>query len=59
MEVAIIVGSMTLIMILTNEPVDWETFVAILAVAVGFFVILAVPMLIARKLGYRLLWGRS
>lgn len=57
-EVAIIEGSATLMMILTDEPVGWETFVATIGIAVGFSVILTTPMLIARKLGYRLLWGR-
>lgn len=37
---------------------SWEALVAMATVTGGFFVCLTTPLLVARKLGYWLLWGR-
>jgi len=56
---AIAIGCAALMVILAGAPADWETLIAMPAIHGGVFAGLAVPMLIARKLGYRLQWGRQ
>jgi len=56
--VAIAGSYAALIVLLSEAPLDWEMFVGMPALAVGFFVELTLPLLIARRFGYRLLWGR-
>ncbi|MBC8868870.1 MAG: hypothetical protein H8E44_05605 [Planctomycetes bacterium] len=58
-DVAIVVACVTLMVILTDTPANWETYVAIPTITGGFFVNFTTPMLIARKLGYRLQWGHQ
>jgi hypothetical protein len=55
-NVAIIVGCVGLMVVFANVPMDWMMFVAMPTFTAGFFVSLTAPILIARKLGYRLLW---
>jgi hypothetical protein len=58
-DAAVVVGCATLILILGGGRLEWELFVFTAVLAGGFFVTLTVPLLIARRLGYRLLWGRG
>ncbi len=55
-EVAVYVA---LAIILGGGRLDWQLIKAALVFAGGYFVTLTAPMLIARRLGYRLLWGRG
>jgi hypothetical protein len=48
-----------LAIILGGGSLDWQLIKATLVFAGGYFVTLTAPMLIARRLGYRLLWGRG
>jgi len=57
-DIAIVIGYVALMVILADVPVNWETFVVIPTIIGSFFVSLTAPMLIARKFGYRLQWGR-
>lgn len=56
-DLAIVAAYVAVMVIIAGAPLDWEGCVAVSALAVGFFVNRTLPMLIARKLGYRLLWG--
>lgn len=60
-DTAVVVGYVALVVAFGRAPgpLNWEVFVGVPAVAGGYFVALTVPMLIARRLGYRLLWGRG
>jgi len=56
---AIVVGYVALGIMRGDVRLDGDVFIAILALTGGFSGALIVPMLIARRLGYRLLWGRG
>ena len=58
-DAAIVVGYVALGVTLGRGRLDWEAFIAMPALTGGFFVALTAPLLIARRLGYRLLWGRG
>lgn len=58
-DVAVVVGYVALFVALGGERLEWEIVIFMAGVAGGFFATLTVPMLIARRLGYRLLWGRG
>lgn len=57
-DIAVVVVYVTIMVVLTGAPLDSEVFVGFPMLAAGFFLSLTVPLLIARMLGYRLLWGR-
>lgn len=56
---AIVMGCAALMAVLSDAGVNWESLIAMPAIHGGVFVGLAAPMMIARKLGYRLQWGRQ
>ena len=58
-DAAIVVVYVALAVTLGGGRFEWELFIAMPALAGGFFVTLTAPMLIARRIGYRLLWGRG
>ncbi len=58
-DAAIVLGYVALVVALGRGRMHWEVFVQVPVLAGGFFVSLTAPMLIARRLGYRLLWGRG
>jgi hypothetical protein len=62
-DVTVVVGYVALRVALWGGRLDWDVFVQVLVqvpvLAGSFFVALTAPLLIARRLGYRLLWGRG
>jgi hypothetical protein len=58
-DVGVVVGYVALVVALGRGRLNWEVFVQVPVLAGSFFVTLTAPMLIARRLGYRLLWGRG
>jgi hypothetical protein len=58
-HVGVVAGYVALIVALGRGRMHWEVYVQIPVLAGGVFVTLTAPMLIARRLGYRLLWGRG
>ena len=57
-DIAVVLCYMVILAVFFDAPVlSWETYVGTPIISVGFFVASISPMLIARKLGYRLLWG--
>lgn len=58
LDIAVVLCYMAILALFFDAPVTtWETYVGTPIITVGYFVISTSPMLIARKLGYRLLWG--
>mgnify|MGYP001076587510 CR=1 FL=1 len=58
-DAAIVVVYVALAVTLGGGRFEWELFIVMPVFAGGYFVTLTAPMLIARRLGYRLLWGRG
>ena len=58
-DAAIVVVYVTLAVTLGGGRIEWELFIVMPILAGGYFVTLTAPMLIARRIGYRLLWGRG
>jgi hypothetical protein len=62
-DVGVVVGYVAVVVALGRGRLDREVlvevFVQVPVLAGGFFVALTVPLLIARRIGYRLLWGRG
>lgn len=58
-DVGVVAVYLSLRVILGGGWVEWEVFVVVPVLVAGFFVTLTAPLLIARRLGYRLLWGRG
>jgi hypothetical protein len=58
-DAAILVACMAVVRAIRDAPMDSDTFAFALLLAGGFFVSLTAPMLIARRLGYRLACGRG
>ena len=56
-DAAVVLGFVALI--LQSGRSDWEVAIAMPALAGGFFVTQTASLLIARRIGYRLLWGRG
>jgi len=58
-DVGVVAVYVTLAIILGSGRLEWEVFVVVPVLVAGFFVTLTAPLLIARRIGYRLLWGRG
>jgi hypothetical protein len=58
-DVGVVAVYLALRVILGGGWLEWEVFVVVPVLVAGFFVTLTAPLLIARRLGYRLLWGRG
>jgi len=58
-DVAVVTVYIALGIILGGGRLDWELFVAVPVLVAGFFMSLTAPLLIARRIGYRLLWRRG
>jgi len=58
-DVGVVAVYLALRVILGGRRLEWEVFVVVPVLVAGFFVALTAPLLIARRIGYRLLWGRG
>ena len=58
-DAAIVVVYVALAVTLGGGRFEWELLIIMPVFAGGYFVTLTAPMLIARRIGYRLLWGRG
>ena len=58
-DVAVVVVYVAMAVILGGQRLEWEIFIVMPVFAGGYFLTLTAPLLIARRLGYRLLWGRG
>jgi hypothetical protein len=58
-DAAVVAGYVAVVMALGRGRLNWEVFVGVPVLTGSFFVSLTAPMLIARRIGYRLLCGRG